>query len=270
MAQPNRIVRRVIHICAVQTVHPGRLRGKKNSGDYRESRSRAKGGYRLDADLRFNVPLFLIEEAAQHLGLPASTLRSWTRRQAGPAPLVHRLQPETPRSASLPFVGLVEAHMLRGFRELGLSAQGLRVSVTRLRNQFADEYALATRRLATDGVSLLVDMAASHDEPMWTRAIDGQAVIPEVIDRYLKFVTWSKKDGYPARLRLKTYEGADVIIDPRFAFGQPVLERQKIRVQDILDAFWAGESPHTVAAELGVKTDEVEAVIRSATRRHAA
>lgn len=234
------------------------------------SHGEGERGTRVDADLRFSVPLFLIEEAAQHLGLPASTLRSWTTRQAGSAPLVHRLRPETPRSASLPFVGLVEAHMLRGFRELGLSAQGLRVSVIRLREQFADEYALATRRLATDGVSLLVNMAASHDEPMWTRAIDGQALIPKVIDRYLKFVTWSKTDLYPTRLKLKTYQGADVIIDPRFAFGQPVLERQKVRVQDILDAFWAGESPHAVAAEFGVKADEVEAVIRSATRRHAA
>ena len=221
-------------------------------------------------DLRFDVPLLLVDEGARHLGLPASTLRSWTGRQAGPAPLVHRLPPETPRSASLPVVALVEAHMLRGFREMGLSAQGLRVSVTRLREQFADEYALATRRLATDGVSLLVDMAASHDEPMWTRAIDGQAVIPTVIDRYLKFVTWTRTDRYPTRLRLPTYAGADVVIDPRFAFGQPVLEREKIRVRDILDAFWAGESPGTVAAEFGVNPDEVEAVIRSATRPRAA
>ena len=224
----------------------------------------------VGVDLRFSVPLFLIDEAAQHLGLPASTLRSWTQRQAGPAPLVHRLPPETPRSASIPFAGLVEAHMLRGLRELGLSAQGLRASVTRIREQFDDEYALVTRRLATDGVSLLVDMASSHEEPLWTRAIDGQTVIPAVIDRYLKFVTWAKKDRYPTRLKLKTYQGADVIIDPRFAFGQPVLERQKVRVQDILDAFWAGECSQTVATEFGVKTDEVEAVIRSATRLRAA
>jgi len=31
-------------------------------------------------------------------------------------------------------------------------------------------------------------------------------------------------------------------------------------------AFWAGESPDTIATEFGVKADEVEAVIRSATR----
>lgn len=224
----------------------------------------------MGADLRIDVPLFLIDEAAHHLGLPASTLRSWTRRQAGPAPLVHRLQPETLRSASLPFVGLVEAHMLRGFRELGLSAQGLRVSVTRLRERFKDEYALATRRVATDGLDLLADMSESpDDEPLWTKVVDGQATITAVIGRYLKFVIWDK-ERYPARLRLKTYQGADVIVDPRFAFGQPVLEQQKVRVQDILDAFWAGESYGTVAREFGVKTDEVEAVIRSATRPRAA
>jgi len=39
----------------------------------------------------------------------------------------------------------------------------------------------------------------------------------EVIEGYLKFVRWGK-DDYPTRLKLKAYQGADVIIDPRFAF----------------------------------------------------
>jgi uncharacterized protein (DUF433 family) len=160
--------------------------------------------------------------------------------------------------------------MLRGFRELGLSAQGLRESVTRLRDRLHDEYALATRHVATDGVDLLVNMAEHHDDPQWTRAVDSQVAITEVIERYLKFVHWPPADRYPTRLKLKTYKGADVIIDPRFAFGQPVLERSKIRVRDILDAFWAGESSSRVAVEFGVKPDEVEAVIRSATKQRAA
>ena len=159
--------------------------------------------------------------------------------------------------------------MLRGFRELGLSAQGLRESVATLRYDVQDEYALATRRVATDGVSLLADMSEWEGHPEWTRVLDSQVAIREVIERYLQFVSWGE-DKYPTRLKLKTYQGADVIIDPRFAFGQPVLERQKIRVEDILDAFWAGESPHTIGIEFGVRTDEVEAVIRSATRPRAA
>ena len=77
-------------------------------------------------------------------------------------------------------------------------------------------------------------------------------------------------DRYPQRLTLKAYQGADVIIDPRFAFGQPVLKREKIRVEEVLDAFRAGESYTTIAGERGVNPDAVEAVIGSATRRRAA
>jgi uncharacterized protein (DUF433 family) len=224
----------------------------------------------VNEDTRFDVPIFTVDEGARHLGIPRSTLRDWTRRPAGNASLVHRVDPQTPRSASLPFIGAVEAHMLRGFKELGLNPQEIRASVTRLRNITGDEYALATRRVATDGVSLLVDLAASTGNPEWQRARDGQGVIPEVIERYLKFVTWRGSDRYPIRLTLQAYEGADVIIDPRFAFGQPILEREKIRVDDILDAFWAGEGYLAIAGEFGVSPSAVEAVIRSATRRRAA
>jgi uncharacterized protein (DUF433 family) len=221
-------------------------------------------------DIRFSVPLFTIEEASRYVGRARSTLRDWTLREAGPAPLVHRLEPESPRAASLPFVAIIEAHMLSGFKELGLSPGELRQSVTRIRRDLGDEYALATRRVATDGVSLLIDMAGSFENPSWERARDGQQVINDVIRRYLKFVHWDPRHAHATRLKLKTYQGADVIIDPRFAFGQPVLEREKIRVGDILDAFWAGESYRTIASEFGVKPGEVEAVIRSATRRQRA
>jgi uncharacterized protein (DUF433 family) len=221
-------------------------------------------------DTRFSVPLFTIDEGARHLGMAASTLRDWTRRMTGSAPLVHRVEPATPRAPSLPFIGIIEAHMLRGFKELGLSPRELRTSVARLRKITGDDYALATKRVASDGVDLLVDMAASADSPQWERARDGQGAIGEVIERYLKFVTWRSSDRYPLRLTLQAYQEADVIIDPRFAFGQPILEREKVRVEDILDAFWAGESYLTIAGEFGVSPSAVEAVIRSATRRRAA
>lgn len=164
--------------------------------------------------------------------------------------------------------------MLSGFRDLGLSASELRNAVTELRARTGDEYALATKKVATDGVSLLANMAEESAVPQkaaqWERVRDGQLGIPGLIEDYLKFVTWPPRDRYPERLTLKTYQGADVIIDPRFAFGQPVLEREKIRVEDILDAFWAGEGYRAVAREFGVSEDAVEAVIRSATRRRAA
>jgi len=160
--------------------------------------------------------------------------------------------------------------MLRGFKELGLSPAQLHMAVAELRRYTRDEYALATQQVATDGVSLLINMASSDAEPEWNRAVDRQGTIAGVIQHYLKFVTWRAPDKYPYRLTLKAYQGADVIIDPRFAFGQPVLQKEKVRIEDILDAFWAGESYLTIAGEFGVSANAVEAVIRSATRRRAA
>ena len=243
----------------------------ERSAGYGLPMEQGKGGTTVTDDPRFSVPLFTIDEGARRLGIAASTLRDWTRRTAGPAPLVHRVAPSSPRAASLPFIGVVEAHMLRGFKDLGLTPGELRTAVARLRRDTGDEYALATKDVATDGVSLLVNMAVNQEEPpQWVRARDGQQAITEVIKQYLKYVTWRAPDRYPQRLTLKAYQGADVIIDPRFAFGQPVLKREKIRVEDILDAFWAGESYTTIAGEFGVNPDAVEAVIRSANRRRAA
>jgi hypothetical protein len=84
-------------------------------------------------DSRLTVPLFTIEEGAQHLGIPPTTLRDWTHRLAGPAPLVHRVEPRTSHGQSIPFIGAVEAHMLRGFKELGLKPHQMRESLAGLR-----------------------------------------------------------------------------------------------------------------------------------------
>lgn len=90
------------------------------------------------------VPPGSIRTRARQTRIPArETLRDWTRRMAGPAPLVYRIAPETPRAASLPFIGIVEAHMLRGFKELGLTPNELPAAVARLRHDTGDECALA-------------------------------------------------------------------------------------------------------------------------------
>lgn len=216
----------------------------------------------MERDVRFTVPLFTPREAAQHLGLPRSTLREWLVAKDGPAPLVHRVGADHLYGATVPFIAMVEAHVLRALRKVGLTPREIRAAVTRIRRELKTEYALASCKVATDGVSVLIDLAPELERPRWERARDGQLVIPEVFADYLKFVSWGA-DGYADRLKLPTYQGAEVIIDPQFGFGQPVLERSKVRVEDIVDAFVAGESNQVIAGEFGVDPKEVEAIIRA-------
>jgi hypothetical protein len=60
---------------------------------------------------------------------------------------------------------------------------------------FDDPYALASQRIATDGVGLFVRFA----DEFLVHARDRQVAIPEVISDYLTYITWDT-DGKPAQL----------------------------------------------------------------------
>lgn len=95
----------------------------------------------------------------------------------------------------------------------------------------------------------------------WTVARNMQGGIPGVIERCLWPITWAE-DDLPQRVRLTAYEGVDIIIDPRFAFGQPIVARRGVRADDIFEMFKAGDSMETVSAEFRVEPAVIEAIVR--------
>jgi len=96
----------------------------------------------------------------------------------------------------------------------------------------------------------------------------GQRVFAEVIDRYLRRITYGP-DGYTTRIRLPAYERADVIADPTRGFGQPIFAHGAASVSGVLERFWAGDDIDALSAEFGVPVIEIEDVLRAASRRAA-
>ncbi|TDC32646.1 DUF433 domain-containing protein [Micromonospora sp. KC213] len=219
-------------------------------------------------DGRFTVPLLTAQGAAVHLGIPASTIKQWIRDSDGGKPTMHSVMPESPHGPRLPFISLAEAQILRELRNTGLSMRHIRAGVERLRKMTGEEYVLATNTIATDGAELLYN-AATKVAPEWVRARDDQMTFRQVVETALKYVSYAA-DGYAERIILRPYGAADVIIDPRFGFGQPVFERRKVRVETIADLFYGGgESVDDIADEYDLTTDEVETVLRVMARRAA-
>lgn len=221
------------------------------------------------ADVRFDAPLLTPAGAQVHLGIPRTTIMDWIKRPAADRhPVVHSVAPQVPKGPRLPLIALAEAQILRELRQAGLSMQHLREAVAALRRRTQEEYVLATNTIATDGGDLLYNVA-SKVAPEWVRAVDGQGAIREVIETVIKYVHYAP-DGYADRLILRPYGSATVIIDPRFAFGQPVLDRSKVRVETIADLFYrGGESVESIADEYDISTNEVETVLRVIGRRAA-
>lgn len=212
---------------------------------------------------RFTDALLTPLETAVHLQIPERTIRHWLAQDAGGHPLVHSVRPERRGRPSVPFVAVVEAYVLRALRTLGLSSNKIKDAATAVRMEFGNEYGLATRRIATDGIDVFVHYLDSDE---MARAGDSQMPLRQVIANYLQYIDWEEGDEYPTRLTLRKYdpEVARVVIDPRFAWGEPVVEPARVPVTAVLGMWRAGEPPDVVADEYGLSVEQVQALVRVA------
>ena len=86
-----------------------------------------------------------------------------------------------------------------------------------------------------------------------------------MVEDYLKYVTWDD-DGFAQRLTLRRYDPAvaQVVIDPRFAWGAPIVEPAKVTVDAVVGMWRGGEPYDVVADEYGLSVEQVEALVRVA------
>jgi len=152
------------------------------------------------------------------------------------------------------------AHVLRALRVVGMPMDEIRRAAAIVRAEFDDPFVLATRRIATDGVAVFVRLA---DESL-VRARDHQHAIKEVLEHHLHDIDWDDT-GAAIRLRLPRYpSGAEVVIDPRFGWGSPVLTANKVKVEDVVALWRTGEPISAVAEEYDLTETVVEDVLRQA------
>lgn len=238
-----------------------------------------------ERDLRFRMPLYTLAETARIVDVPRSTLSDWAkgyvrrfadRPEVTGDPIVTCLASERRGGPVIPFVGLAEALVLAAIRRSGVPMQRVRPALVALAYGLGLEHALASRKLYTDGAEVLYDYGEHHrDSPEGQVALDlvvlrsGQRVFRAAIEEYLQRIEYDPVDGYARLIHVPTYQRAQVVVDPRRSFGSPILERGAARVDDILQRFWAGESLDELAEEYGVPPDQLEDVVRVASRRAA-
>jgi uncharacterized protein (DUF433 family) len=218
-------------------------------------------------DPRVARAIFTLRETAGYLGMPKSTVHEWARPPAGNAPLI-TVFPRRGREATVPFVGFAEAYVLSAFRKAGVPLQRIRPAVEALSHEIGIEHALASTHLYTDGAEVLFDYASerSDDELLELVVVrTGQRQFSELVRDYLRRISYGT-DGWASQVRLPTYGHADVVVDPDVAFGLPIVTHGGARVEDLVDRFLAGDTIGDIADDFGVPVEQVEDVIRVATR----
>jgi uncharacterized protein (DUF433 family) len=218
-------------------------------------------------DPRLARAAFTLRETAGYLGVPASTIHAWARASDQKQPLITCF-PRRGGEATVPFIGFAEAYVLSSFRRAGVPLQRIRPAVDVLAQGMGIEHALASKRLYTDGAEVLFDYASSRDERELLELVvvrTGQHQFSELVRDYLTQITYGE-DGWASRVRLPSYRRAEVVVDPAIAFGLPLVVHGGARVEDLVDRFVAGDTVADIADDFGVPPDEVEDVIRGATR----
>ncbi|MGB3678878.1 MAG: DUF433 domain-containing protein [Candidatus Microthrix parvicella] len=237
----------------------------------------------VDRDLRFDVPLYSVAEAARFLGVANTTFSNWAKGYVRRSPDRQPVSTEPVLStipsadgASVPFVTLVEGMVLAAIRKTGVPMQRIRPALLALQDHLDIEHALANQRLYSDGAEVLFDFAQQTNEiaEATTAASDlvvlrnGQRVFTEIVSDYLQRIDYGD-DGYARLLYLPGYRRRQVVVDPRRSFGQPVFVSGGAKVGDVIDRFQAGESLPDLSEDFGVPLDDLEDALRVASRRAA-
>jgi len=210
---------------------------------------------------------YTLAEAARYLRLPAATLRSWvlgrqypTAEGSGQFPPL--IRPASRRPPLLSFANLIEAHVLRSLRtEHGVPVKALRSALGYAEKELGIDRLLLRRELCAEAGKVFLDRYGELIE----LSASGQLAMRRLFDEHLKRVEWDSSK-FPVRLYpfLSAAAPSDerpIVIDPRIAFGRPVVLRKAITTSAIAERMDAGETVEDIAADYDLGPSEIEQAI---------
>lgn len=219
-----------------------------------------------NTDLR-NQPAYPLGDAARYLKLPVATLRSWVAGRPYPTvkgegrfqPLI---QPAGKKPPTLSFWNLIEAHVLRSLRtDHGVSIRAVREALSYAERALKVERLLLRRELRTDAGRVFLDRYGQ----LIDLSASGQLAMRHLLEEHLKRIEWDEWQ-FPVRLYPflsveSTPAAKPIAIDPKIAFGRPVVVSVGVSTATIANRIDAKETVEDLAADYGVSTTEIEQAV---------
>ena len=218
------------------------------------------------SDIR-NQPAYGPAEAARYLRLPAATLRTWLVGRHYPkgdaqATFHPLIKPACAQPLQVSFYNLIEAHVLRALRtEHGVALTELRTAISYAEKKLQLHRLLLSSELRTHAGQVFLDRYVE----LINLSASGQLAMRKVFEDHLQRVEW---DEWQFPVRLYPYVGTTqrtserpIAIDPRVAFGRPIVRRVGISTAAIADRIDAGETVEALAADYDLSRDEIEQAV---------
>jgi uncharacterized protein (DUF433 family) len=217
-------------------------------------------------------------EAARLLKVNPTRLNRWIRgytyklRQEGESyikrqknPVVHVFLPAIEGVLALSFVELIELRVIKAFTDKGLPLQRVRVAAERAIELFGTVHPFASKRVFTDGELVFAEFGENtkRDLPDVIELTKGkhlQIHSGVLLEGYLDEVSFNQ-DTLLADRWWPLSKDFPVILDPKIAFGAPVIEGTATRTEVIAGTSRA-MSTDAAANLYQLQKREVEAAVQ--------
>lgn len=211
------------------------------------------------------VPLYNLTDAAQYLGIPATTLRNWTSGRSYPTrsgrkffePLI---EPADPVRGLLSFWNLAEAHVLQATRDKDIPIPTVRNAIDYIREHWPSKHPLITKEFHRFGKQLFVKEIERelNEELAVNVSRHGQLGITKILNQCLERLE-RDESGYPVRIfPLGTKR---LVLDVQVASGQPVIKNTRLLASVLWSRNKAGDSVSDLAKAYRLKQSDVKEAI---------
>lgn len=215
-----------------------------------------------------DIPAYSISDAARYLDIPAGTIRSWTVGQHyptanGPKFFNHLVETNAGKPRLLSFTNLVEVHMLRAIRnQHKIQLDKVRNALNFIEEEFSVPHPLARERFATDGIDLFVDRYGSLINASSKVKEELKDALATHLERIEPDDTGLAIELYPFIQSSEKSNSRLLVINPRIAFGRPVIAGTGITVSVLAERERAGDSIEKLAKDYNCEPIKIEEAIR--------
>lgn len=193
------------------------------------------------------VGIYTPAEASYLTGIQSKKIRRWLRGHN--AKDIHYTALWTPQidigdgDIYLGFRDLTEVRVVDAFIKAGLSPQRVRRAIEIAREKYGKIRPLSTNAFRTDGKQIFL-ILADESEGQLVNIFSDQFAIRRIIEPSFKGLEFDEA-GDPSKWRL----APGVVLDPEYAFGQPIDEETLVPTKALAEAALA-EGSHQQAAKV--------------------
>lgn len=207
-------------------------------------------------DGRLYLPAYQVAEAARLARSSQRTIARWRSGEARPG---YRMAPVLPGARGLlSYLDLVEVAFVADLRRSGIALGRLRRAHAYLRRAFGAEHPFAQFRFKSDGVHVLAELAGPADADLV--AADGQGQIVWTAALTERFDQFDYESGLARRWYPRGRE-AGIVVDPRLAFGAPVVAGTGVPTRAVVQRQRAGMATQEIERDLGLAEAQVLAAL---------